>query len=48
LEDYGLLTREVIKERPIQILYCLTDKGRELQPILQLISSWAGRWPVKN
>lgn len=47
LEDYGLLTREVVRERPVQIVYRLTDKGRELQPILQLISNWAGRWSAK-
>lgn len=44
IEDYGLVTRTVISDRPIQVIYALTEKGSELQPILQLIGNWAARW----
>lgn len=44
LEEYGLVTREVLNDRPIQVIYTLTEKGKELRPILNMIGEWAGRW----
>lgn len=35
MESDGLITRKVYSETPIRIEYYLTQKGKELQPILE-------------
>jgi DNA-binding HxlR family transcriptional regulator len=44
LEENGLVVREVSAGRPVQVLYQLTAKGQDLQPILEAIGAWAGKW----
>jgi DNA-binding HxlR family transcriptional regulator len=34
LEDFQVLKRSVVSERPLQVEYSLTDKGRNLLPLL--------------
>ena len=34
LEDFDLIKRTIIKSRPVQTEYSLTDKGMALEPIL--------------
>src|ERR687890_54364 len=34
MENDGIIKRQVYNETPIRIEYCLTQKGKELQPIL--------------
>ncbi|NEQ28258.1 MAG: helix-turn-helix transcriptional regulator [Microcoleus sp. SIO2G3] len=34
LEAYGLVTRHVFPEIPPRVEYSLTEKGRELQPVM--------------
>jgi DNA-binding HxlR family transcriptional regulator len=43
-EEQGLVRREVQACRPVLILYELTDKGRELEGVVQSIQAWANRW----
>ncbi len=43
-EDEGLVHREVQACRPVLILYELTDKGRELEMVVQSIQTWADKW----
>lgn len=43
-EEQGLVRREVQACRPVLILYDLTDKGRELEGVVQSIQAWANRW----
>ena len=43
-EEQGLVRREVQAYRPVLILYELTDKGRELEGVVQSIQAWANRW----
>lgn len=43
-EDEGLVHREVQACRPVLILYELTDKGRELETVVQSIQTWADKW----
>ena len=38
LEDFGLIKRTIIKSRPVQTEYSLTDKGRALAPVLEQIA----------
>lgn len=44
LEDFGILKREVSTDRPIQVIYSLTEKGLALKPILEDIGKWAHDW----
>ncbi|TCJ18368.1 transcriptional regulator [Rubrobacter taiwanensis] len=44
LEAEGIVERVVIPERPVRIEYRLTEKGRELRPVVEAISGWAERW----
>lgn len=44
LEAAGVLSRHVYPEMPVRIEYALTEKGRNLEPILNEIQNWAERW----
>jgi len=44
LEDYGIVSRNVVNERPIYVEYSLTDKGLDLAVALLKVESWAERW----
>jgi DNA-binding HxlR family transcriptional regulator len=43
LQGAGLVEREVLEEPPIATLYRLTAAGRELEPALLALASWAER-----
>jgi DNA-binding HxlR family transcriptional regulator len=40
LEQAGLVTRELYSERPPRAAYRLTDRGRELGPVVYAIAEW--------
>jgi DNA-binding HxlR family transcriptional regulator len=44
LEKKGIVVRHVSTETPVKVCYELTDKGRELQPALGELKTWADRW----
>lgn len=44
LEDAGVLRRVVYDTKPVRIQYQLTQKGRELEPVVASIQQWAERW----
>lgn len=44
LESEGIVERFVVPESPVRVEYELTGKGRELEPALLAIGSWAERW----
>jgi len=44
LEGRGLVKRTVIPGPPLQVRYELSEMGRELEPALAEIESWARRW----
>jgi DNA-binding HxlR family transcriptional regulator len=44
LEAEHLITRQVIPSTPVQVLYRLTDKGRELVEALQPLVTWGTKW----
>ncbi len=48
LEDYNLIRREVIPERPVRIEYTLTDKGIDLGDVIKAIYRWARKWDNKQ
>lgn len=44
LEEEGLIRRLPISDAPPHVEYKLTDKGRDLLPILDALARWARKW----
>lgn len=44
LEDEHIVARTVIPDTPVRVEYSLTAKGRALEPSLDAIGHWAGKW----
>lgn len=44
LVDEGLLARVEYQQRPVRHEYRLTDKGRDVYPILAAMAAWGDRW----
>ena len=46
LEQWGIVERRVIDERPVRVEYALSDSGLELRDVLHEIKNWADKWAV--
>ena len=44
LEKEGIVSRKVYPEIPVRIEYKLTEKGHELQTVMDEIQKWAEKW----
>ncbi|GMA51038.1 transcriptional regulator [Alicyclobacillus contaminans] len=44
LENAGIVKRTVYPETPVRIEYHLTEKGRELQAVMEKVQDWANKW----
>lgn len=44
LENAGIITRKVYPETPVRIEYELTEKGKELEEVMDDIQVWADKW----
>src|SRR5512140_1885367 len=44
LVEHGILDRRLYQERPERYEYRLTEKGRELYPVLISMMRWGDRW----
>lgn len=44
LESAGILMRHVYPETPVRIEYELTQKGRDLEPMMNEVQKWADVW----
>src|SRR3954452_12913441 len=44
LEEEGLVERQVEAGTPVRVTYSLTEAGRQLDPVLSELKSWARRW----
>ncbi len=44
LEEYGLLERRVYAEVPPRVEYSLTEKGRQIQPVLTALYDVGHQW----
>ncbi len=44
LEGLGIVERQVYAEKPVRIEYRLSDKGRELEQVVEAIQRWADCW----
>jgi DNA-binding HxlR family transcriptional regulator len=40
----GLVERRVIPSTPVRVEYYLTDKGRELEPVIDALVTWSHKW----
>lgn len=47
LEESGMVSRSEFLEVPVRVEYDITDKSRELQPILMDIIKWEMEWQKK-
>lgn len=44
LEAEGIVIREVIPDTPVRTEYRLSQKGRDLAPVIEAIEAWSHRW----
>ncbi|MGH1329108.1 winged helix-turn-helix transcriptional regulator [Bacillus pretiosus] len=44
LEAAGMVTRTIYAEVPPRVEYQLTEKGKDVEPIITHISGWASKW----
>jgi len=44
LEREGIVERHVVDAAPVRVEYCLTSKGRALEPAVGALKSWAREW----
>lgn len=44
LEEEGIILRKVYPETPVRIEYELTEKGLDLQAVMDEIQNWAEKW----
>ncbi|MCX7788872.1 MAG: helix-turn-helix transcriptional regulator [Spirochaetes bacterium] len=44
LEEKGLVERKVYTGNPVRVTYGLTEKGKDLIPVLTSFVAWARRW----
>ena len=48
LESRGVLRRIQVSDMPLHVEYELTEKGRDLLPILDAMARWANKWRCSN
>jgi DNA-binding HxlR family transcriptional regulator len=44
LEAEGIVQRHVMDAMPVRVEYCLTEKGRALEPAVRSLKVWARSW----
>jgi DNA-binding HxlR family transcriptional regulator len=44
LLDHGLIERQCYQQRPERFEYLLTEKGAEMNAVLQALKQWGERW----
>ena len=44
LEAHGIITKQTFAEVPPRTEYTLTDKGRDLIPVLEAMASWGDKY----
>jgi DNA-binding HxlR family transcriptional regulator len=48
LEDEGIVTRVVVSEEPMKVEYQLTEKGQDLNRVVDQLIDWGMRWMDPN
>jgi DNA-binding HxlR family transcriptional regulator len=44
LESHNIITKETFNEVPPRVTYTLTEKGRDLVPVLQQMAAWGEKY----
>lgn len=44
LEQHGIITKQACNESPTRPEYCLTQKGRDLIPVLEQMAAWGTKY----
>ena len=44
LESDGIIERRVVSTQPVRVEYHLTDKGIDLEPVLDAVIEWSHKW----
>ena len=44
LASEGIIRREVLGTQPVAVQYSLTEKGRQLEPVVEALRVWGERW----
>lgn len=44
LVNYGIIEKNIIDDAPIKVEYSLTEKGRDLYKVKELMAEWGERW----
>ncbi|WAH39119.1 helix-turn-helix transcriptional regulator [Alicyclobacillus dauci] len=47
MEAAGIVKREVYPDTPVRIEYMLTEKGRDLEAVMDQVQDWANKWIQK-
>ncbi|MDQ4073287.1 MAG: helix-turn-helix transcriptional regulator [Thermoproteota archaeon] len=48
LEREGLVTKKIYHEIPIRVEYNLTQRAKELEPILYQLGEWVNKWNLQK
>jgi DNA-binding HxlR family transcriptional regulator len=40
LEESGIVDREVVSDQPVRVNYSLTDRGADLEPVIEAMADW--------
>jgi len=46
LQEKGLVNRDIVSEKPVRVKYTLTDRGKDLKPVIVEMMNWANRNPL--
>lgn len=47
LEDHGVVERSIVSEKPVRVEYALTDRGRDLEPVIDAMYDWGRTYAAK-
>jgi len=48
LESEEIVKRDVLSTRPPVVQYALTEKGRQLKPVIDSLQTWGERWVLPS
>lgn len=48
LESDGLIYRKVLQEKPLTVVYGMTEYGTSLKPVIEMLYSWGEEFNQKN
>jgi DNA-binding HxlR family transcriptional regulator len=48
LNKCGVIKKQIVSETPVIIHYSLTEKGKELTPVLDIMANWNRKWTTEK